>query len=47
MRAGELVENALVAIATGLVAQGVGRLIVTGGETSGTVSPPAAAKTSA
>lgn len=34
-RAGALVEQALAAIAKGLVAQGVGRLLVAGGETSG------------
>ena len=36
-RAGALVENALAAIAQGLVRFGVGRLIVAGGETSGAV----------
>ena len=36
-RAGELVENALAAIAQGLVELGVGRMIVAGGETSGAV----------
>jgi 3-dehydrotetronate 4-kinase len=36
-RAGALVENALAAIAQGLVRLGVGRLIVAGGETSGAV----------
>jgi uncharacterized protein YgbK (DUF1537 family) len=36
-RAGDLVEQALAAIARGLVALGVGRLIVAGGETSGAV----------
>jgi uncharacterized protein YgbK (DUF1537 family) len=36
-RAGELVENALAAIARGLVELGVGQLIVAGGETSGAV----------
>jgi uncharacterized protein YgbK (DUF1537 family) len=36
-RAGELVENALAAIAQGLVQRGVGQLIVAGGETSGAV----------
>jgi uncharacterized protein YgbK (DUF1537 family) len=36
-RAGVLVEDALAAIAQGLVAQGLGRLIVAGGETSGAV----------
>ncbi|MBC7413563.1 MAG: four-carbon acid sugar kinase family protein [Herminiimonas sp.] len=36
-RAGSLVEEALGRIATGLVALGVGQLIVAGGETSGTV----------
>ena len=35
--AGELVERALAAIATGLVSLGVGQLIVAGGETSGAV----------
>jgi uncharacterized protein YgbK (DUF1537 family) len=35
--AGELVEKALAAIATGLVKLGVGQLIVAGGETSGAV----------
>jgi uncharacterized protein YgbK (DUF1537 family) len=35
--AGELVERALAAIATGLVKLGVGQLIVAGGETSGAV----------
>jgi len=35
--AGTLVENALAAIAQGLVAAGVGQLIVAGGETSGAV----------
>lgn len=35
--AGSLVENALAAIAQGLVAAGVGQLIVAGGETSGAV----------
>lgn len=35
--AGALVENALAAIAQGLVAAGVGQLIVAGGETSGAV----------
>jgi uncharacterized protein YgbK (DUF1537 family) len=33
--AGELVENALAAIARGLVGEGVGQLVVAGGETSG------------
>jgi 3-dehydrotetronate 4-kinase len=33
--AGEMVERALSSIARGLVAQGVGQLIVAGGETSG------------
>jgi uncharacterized protein YgbK (DUF1537 family) len=36
-RAGVLVEDALAAITQGLVAQGVGQLIVAGGETSGAV----------
>jgi uncharacterized protein YgbK (DUF1537 family) len=36
-RAGSLVEDALAAIALGLVGLGVGRLIVAGGETSGAV----------
>jgi len=36
-QAGALVENALAAIARGLVRLGVGRLIVAGGETSGAV----------
>jgi uncharacterized protein YgbK (DUF1537 family) len=36
-RAGELVENALAAIAQGLVRLGVGQMIVAGGETSGAV----------
>ena len=36
-RAGALVENALAEIATGLVAAGVRRLVVAGGETSGAV----------
>jgi uncharacterized protein YgbK (DUF1537 family) len=36
-RAGSLVEEALAAIAQGLVALGVGQLIVAGGETSGAV----------
>jgi 3-dehydrotetronate 4-kinase len=36
-RAGALVEQTLAAIAKGLVAQGVGQLIVAGGETSGAV----------
>jgi uncharacterized protein YgbK (DUF1537 family) len=36
-RAGAVVEEALAAIARGLVARGVGRLIVAGGETSGAV----------
>lgn len=36
-RAGELVEHALAAIAQGLVAAGVRRLVVAGGETSGAV----------
>lgn len=36
-RAGRLVEEALAAIARGLVEQGVGQLIVAGGETSGAV----------
>lgn len=36
-RAGELVESALAAIARGLVAHGVRRLVVAGGETSGAV----------
>jgi uncharacterized protein YgbK (DUF1537 family) len=36
-RAGSLVEDALAAIAKGLVALGVGQLIVAGGETSGAV----------
>jgi uncharacterized protein YgbK (DUF1537 family) len=36
-RAGALIEEALAAIAKGLVALGVGRLIVAGGETSGAV----------
>ena len=36
-QAGELVENAFAAIAKGLVALGVGQLIVAGGETSGAV----------
>jgi uncharacterized protein YgbK (DUF1537 family) len=36
-RAGRLVEEALAAIALGLVKMGVGQLIVAGGETSGTV----------
>jgi uncharacterized protein YgbK (DUF1537 family) len=36
-KAGALVENALAAIAQGLVRLGVGRLIVAGGETSGAV----------
>jgi 3-dehydrotetronate 4-kinase len=35
--AGALVEHALAAIAEGLVARGVGRLVVAGGETSGAV----------
>jgi uncharacterized protein YgbK (DUF1537 family) len=34
-RAGKLVEHALAAIARGLVEQGVGQLVVAGGETSG------------
>ena len=36
-KAGSLVEDALAAIAQGLIAQGVGQLIVAGGETSGAV----------
>ncbi|MBY6028452.1 four-carbon acid sugar kinase family protein [Halomonas sp. DP8Y7-1] len=36
-RAGELVERALASLATTLVAEGVGRLLVAGGETSGAV----------
>lgn len=36
-RAGELVEDALAAIARGLIANGVRRLVVAGGETSGAV----------
>jgi 3-dehydrotetronate 4-kinase len=36
-QAGALVENALAAIACGLVRAGVGRMIVAGGETSGAV----------
>ena len=36
-RAGELVENALAAVARGLVELGVGQMIVAGGETSGAV----------
>lgn len=36
-KAGSLVENALAAIARGIVAMGVGQLIVAGGETSGAV----------
>jgi 3-dehydrotetronate 4-kinase len=36
-RAGALVEEALAAVARGLVERGVGRLIVAGGETSGAV----------
>jgi uncharacterized protein YgbK (DUF1537 family) len=36
-RAGGLVEDALAAIAQGLVALGVGQLIIAGGETSGAV----------
>ena len=36
-RAGSLVEEALAAIAQGLVKLGVGQLIVAGGETSGAV----------
>ncbi len=36
-RAGALVEHALAAIALGLVARGVGQMIVAGGETSGAV----------
>lgn len=36
-RGGELVENALAAVAVGLRKQGVGQLIVAGGETSGAV----------
>ena len=36
-KAGQLVEDALAAIAQGLVEQGVGQLIVAGGETSGAV----------
>ena len=36
-RAGALVEEALAAVARGLVAAGVGRLVVAGGETSGAV----------
>jgi uncharacterized protein YgbK (DUF1537 family) len=36
-RAGELVEEALAAVARGLVGLGVGQLIVAGGETSGAV----------
>ena len=36
-KAGAMVENALAAIATGLVKMGVGQLIVAGGETSGAV----------
>lgn len=36
-RAGAVVEEALAAIARGLVAHGVGRLVVAGGETSGAV----------
>jgi uncharacterized protein YgbK (DUF1537 family) len=35
--AGALIETAMAAIADGLVAQGVGRLVVAGGETSGAV----------
>jgi uncharacterized protein YgbK (DUF1537 family) len=36
-QAGEMVENTLAAVAKGLVAAGVGRLVVAGGETSGAV----------
>jgi uncharacterized protein YgbK (DUF1537 family) len=36
-RAGKLVENALAAIARGLISLGVGQLIVAGGETAGAV----------
>jgi len=36
-KAGSLVEEALAAVARGLVAMGVGQLIVAGGETSGAV----------
>jgi uncharacterized protein YgbK (DUF1537 family) len=36
-RAGEIVEHCLAAVAAGLVAQGVRRLVVAGGETSGAV----------
>jgi uncharacterized protein YgbK (DUF1537 family) len=36
-RAGELIEQAMAAIATGLVASGTRRLVVAGGETSGAV----------
>ena len=36
-KAGSLVEDAMAAIAQGLVAMGVGQLIVAGGETSGAV----------
>ncbi|MDR0578673.1 MAG: four-carbon acid sugar kinase family protein [Candidatus Accumulibacter sp.] len=36
-KAGHLVENALAAIAQGLIAQGVGQMIVAGGETAGAV----------
>jgi uncharacterized protein YgbK (DUF1537 family) len=36
-RAGELIERALAAIATGLVGAGVRRLVIAGGETSGAV----------
>jgi uncharacterized protein YgbK (DUF1537 family) len=36
-RAGALVEEALAAIARGLVEHGVGKLVVAGGETSGAV----------
>jgi uncharacterized protein YgbK (DUF1537 family) len=35
--AGALIEQAIAAIAEGLVARGVGRLVVAGGETSGAV----------
>ena len=35
--AGQLVEEAMAAIAAGLVAAGVGRLVIAGGETSGAV----------
>uniref|UniRef100_UPI0023513E03 nucleotide-binding domain containing protein n=1 Tax=Falsiroseomonas oryziterrae TaxID=2911368 RepID=UPI0023513E03 len=35
--AGALVEEAMAAVAEGLVARGVGRLVVAGGETSGAV----------